>query len=618
MRTALPVCVAIVTLVPALAAAQAGKPVVQKVAGLEMEIVGDLRGFALRLESAGLAAGLDVVTVKLSSAKPETPPQFSVRWAIPSHDVTGTWTPGRHFDKGLRPDWARSRLEPSMFARGAPVTCLFGSDDHNVSTFALSNARDTILSGAGVREEDGRIYNEAAFFSERHEKLSEWSVQLRIDRRPVPYYTALGEVAAWWAVQPGYAPARVPEPARRPMYSTWYNYHQSLDPKALLEELAVARKLGFESIIIDDGWQTLDSQRGYAFTGDWQPERIPDMKGFVAACHELGVKVLLWYAVPFIGTRAKVAAAGRFKDKTLRLEERMGAWVLDPRYPENRTYVIDTYRRALRDWGIDGFKLDFIERFTADDKTVLEARDGRDLASVNEATDRMMTDVLAELGRLRPEVMIEFRQPYIGPLIRKFGNMLRAGDCPNSYLANRVKTVDLRLLSGQTAVHADMIMWHPGEPVERAALQLLNILFAVPQVSVRLKEIPADHRAMLSFYLAYWNANRAVLLDGKLEPQSPASNYPMIVASAGDKQIVGRYGDSVVRLSASRPRKKIDVVNATSAAEVVLSPDADLGTYRYTISDCQGRTVKTGQVRLRKGALALPVPPSGLLALERT
>src|SRR5204862_5578675 len=132
---------------------------------------------------------------------------------------------------------------------------------------------------------------------------------------------------------------------------------------------------------------------------------------------------------------------------------------------------------------------------------------------------------------LRPEVMIEFRQPYIGPLIRKFGNMLRAGDCPNSALANRVKTVDLRLLSGQTAVHADMIMWHPTERVESAALQLLNILFAVPQVSVRLEQLPPDHRAMLAFWVGYWNSNRPVLLDGAIEPLFPAANYPLVVAS---------------------------------------------------------------------------------------
>ena len=127
----------------------------------------------------------------------------------------------------------------------------------------------------------------------------------------------------------------------------------------------VAKQLGFESIIVDDGWQTLDSRRGYAFTGDWEPERMPDMKGFVDGCHDLGVKVVLWYAVPFMGKNAKAAA--RFKDKTLRFDDRLGPYVLDPRYPEVRQYLVDTYVRAIRDWGIDGFKLDFIERFVHPD-----------------------------------------------------------------------------------------------------------------------------------------------------------------------------------------------------------------------------------------------------------
>ena len=382
----------------------------------------------------------------------------------------------------------------------------------------------------------------------------------------------------------------------------------------LLEEVAIAKKMGFESIIVDDGWQTLDTGRGYAFTGDWEPERIPDMKGFVDGCHALGVKVILWYAVPFVGKNAKVAA--RFKDKSLRYEESLGAYVVDPRYPEVRQYLMDIYRRAIRDWGIDGFKLDFIERLVADDKTVLEAAGGRDFASVNEAADRMMTDVLAELRKVKPDVMIEFRQPYIGPLIRKYGNMFRASDCPNSYLANRVKTVDLRLLTGDTAVHADMIMWHPTEPVELAAFQLLNVMFSVPQVSVRLREIPKDHFEMIRFYTDYWRRNRAVLLDGAFEAFSPNANYPVVRASRGGKQIVGLYADAVVRLDGSAA-DAIDVLNAKSSKRVVLDVARDLGRYRLTVRDSQGRTVESRELRLAAGARAFAVPVSGLLSLER-
>jgi alpha-galactosidase len=593
------------------AAADAGSArSVHKVGGMDLEVTGDLQGFTLALTSARLAEGLDLVTVKLTSARAQTPPAFTIRWGVPSHGVAGQWTPGRHLDKSIKPDWARSRLEPSMFAKSAPVVTLFGGDNRNVLTFAASDALNTVLSGSGVREEDGVIYNELQFFTERHQALSGYTVELRLDRRAVPYHQALGDVATWWAR--AQKPAAVPAAARSPMYSTWYNFHQNLDPKALLEELAVGKTLGLDTVIVDDGWQTLDNHRGYAFTGDWRPERFPDMKGFVDAAHKLGVKVMLWYAVPFVGQKA--AVAGQWKTRALRLEERMGAYVLDPRFPDVRKFVIGIYQKALADWGIDGFKLDFIERFTADPTTVLEARDGRDLASVNEATDRMMTDVMGELHQLRSDVMIEFRQPYIGPLIRKYGNMFRAGDCPNSYLANRVKTIDLRLLSGDTAVHSDMLMWHPGEPVESAALQLLNVMFSVPQVSVRLKEIPPEHLEMLRFYLGYWTRNRAVLLDGGLAPLFPAENYPVVSAAGADKEIAALYSDGFARVAG---KKAIEVINAKSSAAVPLVSEQYLGTYDYTISDCRGRPVKKGRVVLRKGTTSFDVPPSGLLALVR-
>ena len=584
-------------------------------AGLDFDVIGDLKGFDLRLDSENVDPGLDVLTLRLESPRPQPPPTITLRWAVPSHDVAGHWTPSRHLDKAVRPDWARSRLERSMFARSAPVSCLFGGDNENVLTFAASDALNTVDLGSGVREEDALVYSEVVFFTERHEAVTAYAARIRLDRRKVPYYVALRDVAAWWEGQAGYEPASVPEAARLPMYSTWYSYHQSLDPDALVAEVAVARQMGFESIIVDDGWQTLDTRRGYAYTGDWEPERIPDMKGFVDRCHGEGVNVLLWYAVPFVGERSRAAA--RFAGKTLRHDERLGAWVLDPRYPEVRDHLIGTYRDAVLEWGIDGLKLDFIEQFVANEDTVLEATGGRDFASVNEAADRMMTDVLAELRKVEPDVMIEFRQPYVGPLVRRYGNMLRASDCPNSYLANRVKTVDLRLLSGDTAVHADMIMWHYGEPVEIAALQLLNVLFSVPQLSVRLREIPEDHLAMIRFYTGYWSRNRSVLLDGDFEPLFPGANYPLVLGRDGDREIAALFADMVVRLDGRSAPRALDVVNAKASDTVILACAGDCGGYRYTVRDCQGRLVGQGEKRLGPGPSSFTVPVSGLLALER-
>jgi alpha-galactosidase len=585
-------------------------------AGFEIGITADLQGFVLKTDVVRVADGVERLDLTLTSPRSAKPPRIALKWRIPSHDVAGHWMTSRVLNKAIRPDWTSGRLQPTMFAKEAPVSTLFSSTNRNVLTFAVSDALNTIQIGSGVREEDGWIYNEVIFFSEPHKAVTEYKASVRIDRRDVPYETALKDGADWWAAQPGYAPAPVPPAAWGPVYSTWYNYHQSVDSAELLKELEVAKQLGFESIIVDDGWQTLDTNRGYAFTGDWKPERMADMKAFVEKSQALGVKVVLWYAVPFVGRNSSMAA--RFKDKSLRFTPTgLAAYTLDPRYPEVRQYLIDIYRNALRDWKLDGFKLDFIDRFVADEQTVLEAADGRDYASVNEAADRLMTDVIGELRKINPDVMLEFRQPYIGPLIRKYGNMFRASDSPNAYLTNKVKSIDLRLLGGTTAVHGDMIMWHEREPVEKAALQLLNILFTVPQVSVKLREIPKDHLAMTKFYIDYYNRNRDVLVKGGIDAPFPTLNYPLVRGYGTDKQIVALYTDLVLALDPSRPTSRIDIVNAKGSRQVVLSMPKDLGTYKYDIRDCLGRVVKQGTMTLTKGLVELDVPLSGLVPFER-
>src|SRR5260221_3435094 len=193
---------------------------VHRAGGFDISVVGDLKGFALGFDVRPLEEGLEVVALKLTAAAPAPPPRFTLKWSFPSRDIAGQWATGRHLNKTLRPDWSGGRLQASMFAREAPVSCLYGSDDHNALTFAVSDALDTVLVGSGIREEDGRIYNEVTFFSEPHPSLATWRAELRLDRRRVPYWTALRGVSDWWAAQPGYTPASVPEPARLPVYST--------------------------------------------------------------------------------------------------------------------------------------------------------------------------------------------------------------------------------------------------------------------------------------------------------------------------------------------------------------------------------------------------------------
>jgi alpha-galactosidase len=365
---------------------------------------------------------------------------------------------------------------------------------------------------------------------------------------------------------------------------------------------------------VDDGWQTLDSSRGYAFTGDWKPERIPEMKKFVDGIHALNQKFMIWYSVPMAGEKSE--AAKRFKGKTLGFSNSLQAFTLDPRYPEVRDYLIGLYEKAVLEWGIDGLKLDFIELFGPKSDTVLTAENGRDYASVDEAVDRLFTDIMARLRKIKPDIAIEFRQPYNGPLMRKYGNMLRGVDCPNAGPVNRKEIIDLRLLADNTAVHSDMFIWHPEEPVASAALQLLNVLFSVPQVSVRLGEVSAEHRQMLSFWLKYWKTNRATLLDGELQPVSPASNYPLVLARSSDKLIAALYQDMVVSPGSKLP-KQLDLVNAKPSRSVVVNFEEPFGPATVRIVDCLGKQVSEKSQVLGIGVQAWDVPPSGLLEIRK-
>ena len=335
---------------------------------------------------------------------------------------------------------------------------------------------------------------------------------MRIDTRELPFYKCVEDVTKWWEIYDGYTPIHVPDTARRPLYSAWYSFHQQIDIPKIVEECRFFGKLGCKSIIVDDGWQTDDNNRGYAFCGDWEPTpaKIPDMKAFVDAVHETGLKFVLWYSVPFVGIHSK--AYERFKDKTLADVGMGGTFVLDPRYPEVRQYLIDIYRNAVLDWGLDGFKLDFIDSF----RQSAEVKDGMDYVSVYDAVDRLMKDVMRELTKLNPDILIEFRQSYMGPLMRTFGNMIRSADCPNDSFSNRLNTLSLRMTSGNTAVHSDMVMWNYDEPVEEAAYQLTNILFSVPQISVLHDRMPESHAKMVKTYLDFWSENRDILLDGEM------------------------------------------------------------------------------------------------------
>ena len=171
---------------------------------------------------------------------------------------------------------------------------------------------------------------------------------------------------------------------------------------------------------------------------------------------------------------------------------------------------------------------------------------GRDFRSLEKALDRLLDEIHSELCSLRKDVLIEFRQFYSGPSIRQYCNILRAQDCPGDEFQNRMRTVDLRLTAAPAAVHADMMTWHPSEKVPVILRQLLNTLFSVPQISVRLADAPEEVRRALAGYLKFTGEYRELLLKGRLSASHPEHCYPVVSSTLGDEMLIAVYADGQV------------------------------------------------------------------------
>lgn len=547
----------------------------------------------------------DILLLHLEAVAEDKPGKLELKleWEIDDIGVNVCFSPMEYTQKKIRPDWGKFFTSSAMSS--APLLSNIAYDDSNRMTIACSDAKNSVKIRSGVIEETARLKNIVLINVDC--SIVRYASDVRIDTRQIPFWKCVEDSVKWWESYDGYEPVAVPEAARCPLYSAWYSFHQQIDIPKILEECRYFKSLGCRSIIVDDGWQTDDNSRGYAYCGDWQPTpvKVPDMKKFVDSVHEIGMKFILWFSVPFVGFYSK--AYNRFQDKMLSCSGK--TFVLDPRYPDVRDYLINTYKNAATEWGLDGFKLDFIDSFHQSE----EVKDGMDYVSVYDAVDRLMKDIRKELTLINPEILIEFRQSYMGPLMRTFGNMLRSEDCPNDSFSNRQNTLALRMTSGNTAVHSDMVMWNSGESAEYAAYQLTNTLFSVPQISVLHDKIPESHAKMVKNYLDFWMKYRNVLLDGEMFYQNYAANFTYASSRKDETQVGAVYAGRIA--SIKHPTEEIVVVNASSDKEVILDSSGTQRPYRYTVTDCFGEEVSCGECLLGENLTRISVPINGVVTL---
>ena len=364
-------------------------------------------------------------------------------------------------------------------------------------------------------------------------------------------------------------------------------------------------------MIVDDGWQTDDTNRGYGYCGDWEvtEKKIKNMKDHVDRIHKLGMKYLLWFSVPYVGMYSKVW--NLFHNKLIAVDEEQKTGILDIRYPEVRSYLKTIYVNAVKDWGLDGLKLDFIDEFyeRADTPKVNE---DMDCICLQVALDRLLGETMAELKQIKPDILIEFRQRYIGPFIRRYGNMLRVCDCPESGLANRVGSIDLRLMNRHTAVHSDPIVWNERETPETAALQIIDTLFSTMQFSVKMEYLTAEHRNMVENYMDLMRRYRRLLQTGPIKAEEPQNLYPQVSVRDNDTEITAVYSAGRV-VTIGKQQKETIIINGTKATEIYIKTENETPA-KVIQKDCYGEIVEEKDVILA-GITELPCTAAGRLEI---
>ena len=524
----------------------------------------------------------------------------------PAFSCRNRWTPLGGASRRLDAVW-RNTVRETKLSTGAPVVCIFNTDDRNAYTVAVSEILKCVKVNAGP-DEGGGVECVISLPLAQFHSADGYAFVIRVDTRSLPYYEVLDGVRKWWEDVNAILPMPVPASARLPVYSSWYAYHYAISDSVLEEACRRARALGLEGIIVDDGWQIEKPAQGYAFCGDWEimKSKFPDMRAHVARVHALGMKYMMWFSVPYVGIYSKNYE--RFKGKYLG-GVRNNAQVLDPRYPEVREFLASLYERFVREYDLDGLKLDFIDDLSIPTGDSVTAE--MDYTCVQEATNALLTDVKDRLVAIKPDFMIEFRQNYTGPGMRRFGNMFRVGDCPCDGYTNRFSIADIRLLAGNSAVHSDMVIWNAEEPVEDSALQLLDCLFGVLQYSVRIEEQDEAHLKMSAFWIGFMKEHRKLLQESRFIPEEPQNMYPLITVIDGNEALSSvSVRDRVVTIPEGV--KHFYLANATRCDYTMLRAMTDT-TAHVVVRDCMGEIVAEFDRRIDQGVICIDTPVAGLV-----
>ncbi len=164
-----------------------------------------------------------------------------------------------------------------------------------------------------------------------------------------------------------------------PEWCAW-GYERNFNKDQILKSLDDVVRLGLKWVTIDDGWQSADGDWG--ISNDKFKNGETEFKSMIDSIHSKGLKVRLWW-VPFTASDSIYSAANypdRLNEFGMTIQSKIAkqhsnwfsldknknryqvswwnSYQLCPALKEVRDYFKSFIVKAIKDWGVDGFKID--------------------------------------------------------------------------------------------------------------------------------------------------------------------------------------------------------------------------------------------------------------------
>ena len=449
---------------------------------------------------------------------------FEAYFSIPILDMQSYWTPECRVPAS-KLFW---RIESNSAAqRYFPFLSFFNLKQENRCSLALSNLHDDCRILAMMNQEAG-CYEVCV--SLRLTPQS-GSFELIIDRREMPWTECLAE----YRQRLNISLPEFPAAAWQPVYCTWYAVHASVTQAWVEENAALAAKLGFGTLIIDDGWcfdamkrvspQTITDW--YEHIGDWElsKQKFPDFPAHVRRVQALGLRYLLWVSPFLIGARSRLYQDIRTACESDYFE---GYHLLNVEERQAAEKVLARIIRLLELYPIDGLKVDFLDQHHP---SLSEPRGAATLAFI--------ADMSRRIRALRPEALIEFRQGYTNLAMLPHATQFRAGDVPFDFLDNLLRLAQIRLSMGdRIPIHADPVYWHPEESDMNISRHMIASLVGVPMLSMQLTDLSDRELAIITHWLDFYQEQLGVFQQGEWRLRYHQSNLLYVSVSWQEQSIV--------------------------------------------------------------------------------